>query len=58
MIRRLNMVLGLPASTFFWVIGVWIIAAIGALVYGMTYRDSDNWWTFEDIISKFRHNKR
>jgi hypothetical protein len=52
------MVLGLPASTFFWVIGVWIIAAIGALVYGMTYRDSDNWWTFEDIISKFRHNKR
>ena len=46
------MILGLPYDTFFWVVVVWIAAVIAAIVYGLTYEDTDTWLTLEDIFRK------
>lgn len=51
------MLLGLPISTFFWIIGVWIIAAVTAVIYGFTYRNNDDWWTLEDLFAKLKRNR-
>lgn len=50
------MVFGLPLTTFFWVVIVWLLAILAAVVYGLTYKESDTWWTIEDVLE--RKNKR
>ena len=54
---EINVLLGLPISTFFWIIGVWIIAAVTAVIYGFTYRNNDDWWTLEDLFAKLKRNR-
>lgn len=46
------MIFGLPYDTFFWVAVVWIAAVIAAIVYGLTYQDTDTWLTLEDLFHK------
>jgi hypothetical protein len=43
---------GLPASTFFWVIIMPLIAVVAAIIFGLTFKDSDDWWTIDDWFDK------
>ena len=46
------MILGLPFSTFFWVVVVWLLAVVAAVVFALKYQDSDTWWTIDDLFKR------
>ncbi len=45
---------GLPLITFFLAIGIPIISIVLALVFAVTFNDSEQWLTIEDLMDKFR----
>ena len=50
------MVLGLTFGTFFWLIIMTIVSIIAAVVYGLTFKDDDEWWTIERMFQKSQKN--
>lgn len=46
------MILGLPISTFFWIFIVPAVSVLLALVYGLTFRDTEHWGTLDDLFHK------
>ena len=52
------MILGLPFSTFFWVVIVWLLAVVAGIVYGAAYKESDEWLTIEDVLAKRKTKKK
>lgn len=46
------MIFGLPMSTFFMTAGVWLLSIIAAIIYGVTYKDSDTWWTLDELFDR------
>lgn len=52
------MILGLPISTFFCTAIAWLLAIIAALIYGITYKDTDSWWTLDDLFVRKSNHKQ
>lgn len=48
------MIFGLPIGTFLLTFVLWAAAIVAALIYGLTYRDDDDWWTIDSL---FEHGK-
>lgn len=51
------MIWGLPFWTFFFVFIVPVLAIILSIVYAVTFKDDDTWFTFEDLTKKKNHKK-
>ena len=46
------MIWGLPFGTFFFVFLVPVIAVVMSIVYAVTFKDDDTWYTFDGKKSK------
>ncbi len=44
------MILGLPFGTFFFTFVTPVIAIIGCIIYGVTFKDDDKWKTIDDLF--------
>ena len=44
------MIFGLPVSTFIWMFIVPILSIIGGIIYGVTFKDDDDWWTIDRLL--------
>lgn len=52
------MILGLPYLTFFWVFVVQALGVVFAILYAVTFRDDDTWWTLEDLFHRKKNKKK
>ena len=52
------MILGLPFSTFFFTFIFPGIGILGAILYGLTFKDDNKWWTIEDLTKSSENEKK